>query len=214
MAGVKVWGKTSIANVQKVMWCLGELGIAYEHAERAPARAERSDETYLVLKGHDIVPTIEEEDGFVLWEGNAIVRYLAEKYGRDSLWPSEPRMRAVADRWMDYQLSTVRVHIHPLMRETPDADQVAFHTRMLTESMMVLEHALGARDYLAGDHLTMGDIPLGIVTYRWFVMEIDRPAMPNVEAWYRRLMDRPAFREHVTPPEEPFTPLREGIKAQ
>ena len=213
MAGLKVWGKTSTANVQKVMWCLGELGIPYQHAERAPARVALWDEAYLGQKGHDVVPTIEEEDGFVLWEGNAIVRYLAAKYGGDGLWPGDPRMGADAGRWMDYQLSTVRVHIHPLMRETPDPGQAADHARRLAQAMMVPEHVLGVRDYLAGDHFTAADIPLGIMTYRWFVLEIDRPAMPNIEAWYRRLADRPAFRKHVIPPEDAFTPLRGGTRA-
>jgi glutathione S-transferase len=211
---LKVWGKTSVANVQKVMWCLGELGIPYQHAERNPDRGDPSERAYLTLKGAAVVPMIEEEDGFVLWEGNAIVRYLAEKHGRGTLWPEDPRVRADADRWMDYQLSTARVHIHPLMRECPDAEQVAYHSRMLAEAMGVLEPVLGAQDYLAGDRFTMADIPLGIVAYRWIVLDIARPRMPNVEAWYDRLSARSAFRAHVIPPEDPFTPLRTGAGAQ
>lgn len=208
--GIKVWGRKSIANVQKVTWCLGELGIPFVHEEQSPPRSKPWDAEYEAQKGAGVVPLIEEDDGFVLWEGNAVVRYLAEKFGRGTLWPEDPRVRVDAERWMDYQLSTARVHLHPLMRETPSGEEIAYHSRMLAEVMMVPERALATRDYLAGAAFTMGDIPLGIVTYRWFVLDIKRPPMPNIEAWFERLTQRPPFRQHIFPPEKAFTPLRDA----
>ena len=209
MAVLRVWGRRSVANVQKVMWCLGELGIEYVHEDCNGTLTGARDNEYVAQKGAGVVPLI-DDDGFVLWEGNAVARYLARKHGRNGLWPEDPQAQADAERWMDYQLSTARVHLHPLMRETPDAREAAFHARMLAEVMKVPERALEARDYLAGDAFTVADIPLGIVAYRWEVLDIPRPPMPAIEAWLGRLRARPAFRAHVIPPEGALTPLRAG----
>jgi len=206
---LKVWGKRSVANVQKVLWCAGELGLPFEVPGPRPATTMGCDGAYLASKATGAVPVI-DDDGVVLWEGNAIARYLAEKYGRGTLWPTAPVQRADADRWMDYQLSTLRVHIHPLLRETLDPKAVAFHTRALAAAMQPVEALLATQPYLAGDRFTMGDIPVGIVTYRWFILNVERPAMPHVEAWYRRLRARPAFVANVIPPEDPSIGLRAG----
>lgn len=206
---LKIWGKRSVANVQKVLWCAGELGLPFEVPGDRPPLTHGRDGAYLESKATGSVPVI-DDDGVVLWEGNAIARYLAEKHGRGTLWPTDPVQRADADRWMDYQLSTVRVHIHPLMRETIDAKAVDFHSRALVEVMKPVEALLATQPYLAGDRFTMGDIPVGIVTYRWFILNIERPAMPNVEAWYQRLLARPAFVKNVIPPEDPNIGFRKG----
>lgn len=186
---------------------MGELGVPFEHHEAGVKEALPGEAAYLSVKNALAVPLM-DDDGFVLWEGNAIVRYLAQKYGAAPFWPADPQVRADADRWMDYQLSTVRVHVHPLMRETPDAEQVAYHSRKLAETISVVEHVLEDRQYLTGADFTVGDIPLGIVTFRWFILDIERPAMPNVEAWYDRLSRRPAFQQHICPPVGAFTALR------
>lgn len=202
-----VWGRGSVANVQKVLWCLGEIGLPFNHVGHRASPKSASDRAYLGAKDADVVPVI-DDDGFVLWEGNAIARYLATKYASGTLWPDDPHERADAERWMDYQLSTARVHLHPLMRETPGTQEVAYHSRMLAECMQVVEANLADRDYLVGPNFTVGDIPLGIVMYRWVVLDIARPPMPNLEAWYQRLARRPAFQRWMAPPENAFTRLR------
>ena len=201
---LKVWGGRSVANVQKALWALGEIGIPFEHFDRGAEGWTPELRAYLAAKDANAVPII-DDGGFVLWEGNAIARYLAAKYAPGRLWPTDEQARAEAERWMDYQLSTVRVHLHPLMRETPNAEEVAYHTRMMAATMQVVEVVLGERDYLAGSTFTVGDIPLGIVAYRWMVLDIERPALPNIEAWYRRLASRPAFQRWIVPPQGAFT---------
>jgi len=202
-----LWGRGRTANVQKVTWCLAELGIAYDHVERAAEIQASDDLAYLAIKKADFVPVL-DHDGFILWEGNAIVRYLLELYGAPPFWPEDPKIRADAGRWMDYQLSTIRGHIHPLMRETPDRSQAAGHAAKLGEAMSVLERRLDGGPYLTGDDFTAGDIPLGIVTYRWLLLDIDRPPLPNVAAWNQRLRQRPAFQATISPPQETTTPLK------
>ena len=207
MSVLKFWGRKSVANVQKVIWCLAELGLPFEHRKDPAPVSEPRDQAYLANKKGELVPLIDDE-GFLLWEGNAIVRYLARKHGLGTIMPEDPRQAADAERWMDYQLSTARVHIHPLMREELSEEKKVFHMRMLADDMSILERTLSRQDYLAGDRFTVGDIPLGIVTYRWSVLEIDRPATPAIDAWYQRLCSRPAFRNSVIPPEDPGVPLR------
>jgi glutathione S-transferase len=210
MTILRLWGRARAANVQKVTWCLGELGMDYVHEDGAPAGGSPADAAYLASRKADIVPII-DHDEFVLWEGNAIVRYLADLHGAPPFWPADPARRADAGRWMDYQLSTIRGHIHPLMREAPDAEQTAHHAQMLGKAMEVLERALDRHDYLVGPDFTAGDIPLGIVTYRWMLLDIDRPRLPKLEAWCGRLQRRAAFRANICPPEETFTPLRSAV---
>ena len=202
-----LWGHGRTANVQKVTWCLAELGIDYTHVERAAEGQTAVDVAYLATKKADFVPVL-DHDGFILWEGNAMVRYLVDLYGEPPFWPADPKIRADAGRWMDYQLSAIRGHIHPLMRETPDRDQAVRHAAKLGEAMMVLERRLDAQAFLVGDDFTAGDIPLGIVSYRWLLLDIDRPSLPNVEAWNQNLRQRPAFQATVSPPQETTTPLQ------
>jgi glutathione S-transferase len=203
-----VWGLASAANAQKVLWCLGELGVAYAHPATPAAPEAPVDRQYLALQG-DVVPVI-DDGGFVLFEGNAIARYLAERYGHAPFWPATAAGRAAAGRWMDYQLSTLRAPLHQLMRGTPGAARTAELARMLADGLEVVERALERQPYLAGDEFTVGDIPIGIMAYRWQILDIERPHLPAISAWYARLKARPAFRVHVErlPPQGSFTPLR------
>ena len=206
---LKVWGLASAANAQKVLWCLGELGIPFEHiAAPAAAPAAPVDRAYLALQG-DVVPMI-DDGGLTLFEGNAIARYLAEEYGRAPFWPATAWGRAEAGRWMDYQLSTLRASLHQLIRGTPDGARTAQLAATFARGMAVVERALERQTYLAGDEFSVGDIPIGIMAYRGHVLDIELPAMPAVAAWFGRLRARPAFREHVErlPPQGSFTPLR------
>ena len=209
-----VWGRGRAANVQKVLWCLAEMGTSFEHREDGVSPSDIFSDpsvmAYLASKRPPIVPVI-DDGGFVLWEGNAIVRYLAETRGTPPFWPESPQQRADASRWMDYQLSTIRGHIHPLLRENPNSEKMEGHVRKLAQGMEVLERRLEKVDYLAGNDFTAADIPLGIITYRWLLLDVPHPSFPNIEAWCRRLQSRPAFQQRVRPPLETSTPLRDAI---
>lgn len=206
---LKIYGRGVTANVQKVTWCLGELGIPFEHDELGARGSTPRDFAYLGGKSATAVPVM-DDDGFVLWEGNAIARYLAAKHPEKGLLPRDPKKRAEVEAWMDYQLSTARVPIHALMRDRLDRDEIAFHSGELVKIMQVVETTVADQPYLMGENFTLADVPLGIVTYRWFILEIERPPLANIEAWYARLSARPAFRQWIFPPEESLTPLRAG----
>jgi glutathione S-transferase len=203
---LKILGRNNSSNVQKVMWCVGELGLKHERADVGGPFGGNKEAKYLALNPMGLVPTI-DDDGFVLWESNAIVRYLAAKHGAGTLWPTDLRQRADADRWMDWQASAVGPAITPvfmgLIRTPPDKrDPAAIEAgrKRTAELMAVLDAHLARRRFVAGDSLTMGDIPLGVMAYRWFNFAIERPETKHLRAWYERLTQRPAYKQHVMLP--------------
>ena len=203
---LKIWGRDNSINVQKVLWTCEELGLPYRRVDAGMQYGVVNTPEYRKLNPNSMVPTIDDE-GFVLWESNAIVRYLAAKHGAaspvPSLWPADLLVRASADRWMDWQQTTLwtrglRDVFWTLVRTPMDQrNPLAFEAARVKSGDMlkIVEAALEGGDYLCGDALTMGDIPMGCAIHRWFALDIERPASPNLETYYRRLMARPAYRK-------------------
>ena len=200
---LEVWGRANSVNVQKVLWCLGELGVRFERRDVGGLYGGNREPGYLTRNPTGLVPMI-SDDGFDLWESNAIVRYLGARYGAGMLWPEDPASRALADKWMDYQLGTVfpafKGALLGLVR-TPEGDRdpasIAASARATAKILTTLDRELADRKLVAGDALTVGDIALGPIVYRWLNLEIKRPSLPNLEAWHDRLSGRPAYRQHV-----------------
>ena len=202
---IKVWGRLTASNVQKVMWCVDELGVAHEHIHIPFGRA-KEDPAYLAINPNGRVPTI-EEDGFILWESNSCVRYIAARFGAGTLWPTDPRVRADAERWMDWQLTTLSEPTDTIFiglvvkkQEQRDMAAIAAATKRLNELWTIVDKVLATRKFVAGNDLTIGDIPMGIAVHRWFTIPVERDRHPNVEGWYGRLIDRPAFKKNVMNP--------------
>lgn len=199
---LKVWGRPTSSNVMKVVWTCGELGIPFERIDIGGPFGGNREPAYLAINPNGLVPTLEEPDGFVLWESNSIVRYLAA--GNDAFYPTDRRLRADAERWMDWQLTTVGPTYGPIFHglvRTPAAQRdpaaIAAAVAKTTDLFQVLEARMADRPYLCGDALTVADIPYGPILHRWFRLSFDRPAFPKLQAWYERLSERPAFAEHV-----------------
>jgi glutathione S-transferase len=203
---LRVWGRNNSINVQKVMWTVGELGLAHERIDVGGAFGGLDTAEYGTLNPNRRIPTVEDDD-VVVWESNACVRYLAARYGAGRLWPEDVRRRAQADTWMDWQASTLlpdmTVTFWGLIR-TPEAERdhaaIEAAARRLGATWQILEAHLAARRYVAGDTLTIGDVPVGATCYRYFGLPIERPELPNVERWYGRLKRRKPFHEHVMVP--------------
>ncbi|MCG6875699.1 MAG: glutathione S-transferase [Betaproteobacteria bacterium] len=203
---LKIWGRTNSVNVKKALWCAEELGLAYERIEAGREHGVVDTPEYRELNPNGLVPTI-EDDGFVLWESHAIVRYLSAKHGAGALWPDDIRMRADADRWMDWTGTrlnpTMRTAFWGLVR-TPlaerDAKAIAESVVRSGELLVMVDAVLASRPYIAGEHFTMGDIPLGCHVYNWMMLRIERRPLAHLEAWYERLTKRPAFQKAVMRP--------------
>jgi glutathione S-transferase len=205
-AMIKVWGRTNSINVQKVLWTLAELDLRFERSDAGMKFGVVDTPAYRAMNPNGLVPTI-EDDGFVLWESNVIVRYLAEKYGRGTLCPSDLNERFSAERWMDWQQTALNQPIGPvffnLIRVPPEKRDMAAVTknRALAEGWLaILDEQLAGRDYINGERFTMADIPAGASVSRWYKLPIERQAHPRVESWLARLRTRPGFQAHIDQP--------------
>lgn len=201
-----IWGRNNSINVQKVMWTVGELGLNHERHDVGGAFGGLDQPDYLAKNPNGLIPTL-EDDGVTVWESHAIVRYLAAKYGSGSLWPEDPGLRAEADQWMDWMHTVILKDMAPvfigLIRTPPEQRNTAAieaGVAGLARSWAVMDQHLDGRAYVVGDGLTMGDIPVGCACYRYHALDIERPNLPNVSAWYERLKAREGFRTHVMIP--------------
>jgi glutathione S-transferase len=203
---LKTWGRNNSINVQKVMWAAAELGLPNERVDAGGAFGGLDGAEYGALNANRRVPTI-EDDGIVIWESNACVRYLAARYGAGGLWPADPGQRAAADMWMDWQQTTLLADMTTVfwgLVRTPEADRdhaaIGAAAKRLGGTWRILDDHLAGRSFVAGAALTMGDIPVGAACYRYHQLAIERPKLAAVEAWYARLQDRAPFRDHVMLP--------------
>jgi len=202
-----VWGRATSSNVMKVLWGLGELGLAFERIDVGGAFGQTDTPAYRGMNPTGLVPTLQEDD-FTLWESNVILRYLWAAYAPDSpLWPAEPRTRANVDRWMDAQqtvlnrpMSAVFWGLVRTPGEKRNLTAVAQAIEDTAKAWRMAETELSRHPYLGGDGFTLCDIPWGVHAHRWFGMDymgLTRPEFPAVRAWYDRLCERPAYQQHI-----------------
>lgn len=202
---LKIWGRKTSSNVQKVMWAVGELGLPHERIDVGGAFGKNREAEYLAMNPNGLVPTLQEDDGFLLWESNSIVRYLAGKHDKSGiLEPKDLRQRAVASQWMDWQLSVCGPAITPLfwglIRTPPEKRDLAAIKAgrdKTVEAMIMLDRRLANSDYVAGPTFSYGDIPVAIMCYRYVQLVPDRPATPHLDRWYAAVSSRQAFKDHV-----------------
>jgi glutathione S-transferase len=200
---LKIWGRNTSSNVQKVMWAVGEMKLPVERLDIGGPFGKNRDPAYLAMNPNGLVPTLEEEDGFTLWESNSILRYLAAKH-KSSLEPADLRVRAIAQKWMDWQLTVAQSAILPvfmgLVRTPPekrDMRVIEDVNAKLIEVMKILDAQFAKTEFVAGD-FSYGDIPIGIVGHRFMSLVVERPKMPGIERWYAALKQRPPFVQHVS----------------
>lgn len=206
MADITLWGRLNSANVQKAVWALEELGLPYEHIPLGGSFGGLGDPDYLAMNPNGLVPTLRDRE-LTLWESHAIVRYLAGRYGTGSLFPVDPVERAIVDQWTDWTATTFQpawIAAFWLLVRTPEAQRDAAAIERSVAATLrcfrILEARLAVVPFLAGGQLTYADIVAGAAMYRWMTMPVERPDLPNVEAWYGRLRDRAAFRRAVCVP--------------
>jgi len=201
---LRIWGRANSSNVMKVLWACEELSIPFERIDAGGAFGRTREPEYLAKNPNALVPTIEEPDGFVLWESNAILRYLARtRAPGNTLYPADPRDAADCDRWMDWQLAAVNrpmttifftwVRIPEAERDYPAAEKARAEAEALWR---MLDARLAGRDFIGGAALTIADIALGVYVHRWFALPVARAELPALRAWYDRLLARPGYATH------------------
>jgi glutathione S-transferase len=202
---LKIWGRNTSSNVQKAMWAVGELELPHERIDIGGPFGKNKEPPYLAMNPNGLVPTLEEDDGFLLWESNSIVRYLAAKHRASVLEPTDLKTRALAHKWMDWQLSVLGPAITPvfwgLVRTPPEKrDPAAIEAgkTKTTQAATILDAQLGKTAFVAGATFSYGDIPVGVMIYRYMKLVPERPKLPNLERWYAAIAERKAFRDHVS----------------
>jgi glutathione S-transferase len=200
---IKIWGRNTSSNVQKAMWAVGEIGIPHERIDIGGSFGKNREPAYLAINPNGLVPTLEEEDGFTLWESNSIVRYLAGKHAH-AIEPKDIKSRARAHQWMDWQLTVFGPAMHPvfwgLVRTPPeqrDAAAIEAGKAKAIAAVTILDAQLAKTRFVAGDAFSYGDIPLGVFARRYRDLIPERPSLVNFERWYAEIAVRPAFQEHA-----------------
>lgn len=199
---LKIYGRANSINVRKVLWAADEIGITFTREDWGRGYRPLTDPQFLALNPFGRVPVI-DDDGFVLRESHAIVRYLAESRGRNDLYPREPRIRFPIDAWMDWVGAELYWGMRPVFFDRVvkepvyDPATVALGAAELNRRMAELDtHLAGTEGYLMGHRFTLADIPAGLVVNRWMSIALDKPSLPHVAAYYDRLGERPAYRAH------------------
>ena len=196
---IRLWGRISSINVRKVLWTLQETGVPFERIDAGLAYGVVNDAAYVAKNPNRLVPLLEDGD-FVLWESNAIVRYLCARYA-PPFYPQDLRARFDAERWMDWQQTTLNRAGGPAFIQwirTPAEQRqsavIAASVAATEPLLQMLDTHLATRPWMAGEHFTMADIPIGCEIHRWWGLPEPRPALPNLERWYAAILTRPATR--------------------
>jgi len=202
---LRIWGRADSSNVQAVMWGVGELGLDYERLDIGNRFGGNDTPEFIALNPNRTVPVLQDDDGLVIWESAAILRHLARKYGVPPFWPETLAEKARVDQWAEWAKVniaggfTVPVFWR-VVRTAPskqDPAAIAAALKYLGRFLDIAEQQLARHDYLAGEEFTLADIMIGHVLYRYFDIGIERPDRQHLAHYYRRLTERPAFREHV-----------------
>jgi len=248
---MKIWGRRSSFNVQKVLWLVAELGIAHRHIDAGGSFGGLDTLEFRAMNPNGKIPVLQDTDGTTVWESHAILRYLAAKYcgaaantvearatamrtaadASDAsathpasrpahchtLWSNDPAIQSRADRWMDWTQSTLQpaflTGVFWGFYRTPEAQRdwpaIERSLAQCAKLFRLLDTELAKHPYLTGDALTLADIAVGTALYRYYELDIERPQLPHVEAWYDRLRERDAYRNHVM---IPFDELRGNLE--
>jgi len=207
---LKLWGRVNSSNVKKVRWTCAELDIPYERIDAGLQYGVNNTDEFKAMNPLAMIPVI-DDDGFVLWESNAIVRYLCGKHPKAPYWPEDLRVRAAADRWMDFQCTTMSPALGPPFMQLIRSPQHEWDMTMISKNIAragelwkVVDRQLGKTKWLAGDDFTMGDVPMAILAYTWMELplakaglEAHRPKLDNVWRWYEQLNAMKNYRDIV-----------------
>ena len=202
-SGFVLWGRLNSHNVKKVAWFAEELGLDWERRDIGGQFGFSDD--YLAKNPNRLIPTI--EDGkVVLWESNAILRYMAAEYGGERWFPADPGERARGDRWMDWQSGYADAQRVPFLsfartpRDQWDGSAIENAIARCAAHLAVMERYLGESAWLSGREFGIGDIPMGVYAYTWFSLPFEKPEFPMIADWYARIRERPGFAAQVMIP--------------
>jgi glutathione S-transferase len=193
-----LWGRLSSINVRKVVLCAQVFGLDLPRSDAGMAFGVVNTPDYRALNPNGLVPLLQDSD-FTLWESNAIVRYLCAR--ENQLYPASLKERFNAERWMDWQQTTLNRASGPAFvqwirtpAERRDAQAIAQSVAATEPLFALLDKHLEQSAFMVGDELTMADIPIACEVHRWWGLPQPRPAWPHLERWYAQWLAMPASR--------------------
>jgi glutathione S-transferase len=196
---LRVLGRSTSGNVQKVIWLLEELGVPYRREDYGRQFNNTSDAAYLRLNPNGKVPTLVDGE-LAVWESNTILRYLCNRHGGEAFYPADAVRRSLIERWMDWQLSALYGPYVAIFKEAkkPAAERAANFATDAAELQMqlqILDRAAALDQWVAGGQLSLADICLGPIVHRCLDFPVDLAGLSKVRAWRERVAGRPAFRK-------------------
>ena len=201
---LKIYGRANSINVRKVLWMCGEIGVAFEREDWGRDYRPTNEPAFLAVSDFGVVPVV-DDSGFILRESNTIVRYLATKHGRSDLYPADPQARAIVEQWMDYGSTDLGIGMRSVFQGkalglAPWHDpKVVAHgiTEWNRQFTRLDQHLAAGNAYMLGDRFTVADIPIGVMVNRWLALDFEKPELAAVRAYFARLSERAAYRQHV-----------------
>ena len=204
---IHLLGRKTSSNVMKALWVLEELGLAYDRADYGGAFGGTNTAEYRAKQPVGLVPVV-EEDGFSIFESNAILRYLCNAHGGERFYPAEPRARGTIDAWLDFQQTVLSgptsTYFIGLVRTPPEKRDMAAITAAIAQAgdiWAILDDRIAKQGWVAADHFSIADIAFGVHVHRWFSLDMPgKRDLPNLRAWYDRLLARPPYGTHCAGP--------------
>jgi glutathione S-transferase len=203
---IRIWGRRNSANVVKVLWLCDEIELKFERKDVGGPFGGLETPAFLALNPNGVIPVIEDGDT-VVWESHAVLRFLATKYGSQTIYPPKPAERSHVERWLDWHVSTLDPVIIPVFRglyrtppEQRNEAELSSQIARLSTTMTWLDRQMAGRSYVAGNALSIADMAFGNSIWRWLAFPIERPPTPNLEAWQALVAERPGHKTHIAQP--------------
>ena len=203
---MQLYARRTSSNCQKVLWFLGELGLEHEFVPTGGDAGGLDRPEYRAMNPNARVPTLLDGD-LAVWESHTILRYLAATRAPGRWWPADAAERTRIERWMDWSQSGFDASFMSLFWgywRTPEADRNLESNRVQVGrcrySMEILDEQLSNHAYVAGNRLSLADVPVGALMYRYANLDVTDDLPPNVQRWYAALTEREAFQNHVMLP--------------
>ncbi len=209
---LKLWGRPTSARTQKVMLALAELRMDYEYilasstmgpsgsvAKGSKPFGVVDTPEYLAMNPTGTIPTI-DDDGYILWESNAVVQYLGMRYDPVLFYRNDIKVCNSAARWMMWENNRLIPPMHELVehlvrlpKNQSNPVKIDESRSALVKEFIILENQLSKTRFIAANEWTMADIPIVIRCHRFYLLDIDRPKMPNLLRYYKTAQDRHSF---------------------
>ena len=204
MADLRILGRVTSINMRKVLWTADLIATEYVTELWGKPHRDPNSPEYLALNPNALVPVI-IDDGFVLWESNAIMRYLADTR-RSGLWPVAPKERALVDQWLTWQVSELNAQwgyaMHALLRKNPaytDEGRIAESIANWTARMQILENQLiKGGGFVANGRLSIADLAIALSTHRWYSTPFDHREFPAIRQHYELLKATPEGAKYLS----------------